>query len=182
MTSQARIDANRANAARSTGPKSEAGKARSKLNARRHGLDIPLSTLPELRARSAQIAEMFAGSLGEGRSAPAAAAAAAAAPLAPLAALAALAHLQVLRVEAQRREVLSQNVETILARLVALGGVEADVAELALALGLAQAAPGLLTLERHRRRALSRQRRGLQALLSTGAEDAGGAKGARRPV
>ncbi|MDO8297948.1 MAG: hypothetical protein Q7T19_16095 [Caulobacter sp.] len=72
-----------------------------------------------------------------------------------------------LRVEARRLEVLSQNVETILARLVALGGVEADVAELALALGLAQAAPELLALERHRRRALSRQRRALQALLST---------------
>lgn len=158
MTSQARIDANRANATRSTGPRSAAGKARSKLNARRHGLDTPLSTLPELLARLAQIAESF----GAGRSAPDAAGAAA---------LAALAHLQMLRVEAQRLEVLSQNVETILARLVALGVVEADVAELALALGLAQAAPELLTIERHRRRVLSRQRRALQALLSTDGSD-----------
>lgn len=167
MTSQARIDANRANAARSTGPRSAAGKARSKLNARRHGLDTPLSTLPELRARSAQIAESFSESFGEGRSAPAA-----------LASVAALAHLQVLRVEAQRREVLSQNVETILARLMALGGVEADVAELALGLALAQAAPELLALERHRRRALSRQRRALQALLSP--EAGGDSDGADR--
>lgn len=173
MTSQARIDANRANATRSTGPRSAAGKARSKLNARRHGLDTPLSALPELRARSAQIAESFGESFGEGRSALAAPAAAAAS-----ASVAALAHLQVLRVEAQRREVLSENVETILARLVALGGVEADVAELALALGLAQAASELLTLERHRRRALSRQRRALQDLLSADAD--AGAR--RRPV
>lgn len=102
MTSQARIDANLANAARSTGPRSAAGKARSKLNARRHGLDTPLSTLPELRARSAQITESFSESFGKGRLALVAAAAAAASAVALLAAV---THLQVLRVEAQRREV-----------------------------------------------------------------------------
>ena len=33
-----RLEANRANAKRSTGPKTEAGKSRSKLNALKHGL------------------------------------------------------------------------------------------------------------------------------------------------
>ena len=37
MSSQARIDANRRNAQRSTGPKTEAGKARAKLNALKDG-------------------------------------------------------------------------------------------------------------------------------------------------
>ena len=38
MTSQARLDANRRNALRSTGPRSAAGKARSAQNALKHGL------------------------------------------------------------------------------------------------------------------------------------------------
>ena len=42
MTSIARIAANRANARKSTGPKTAAGKARVSRNARRHGLSRPL--------------------------------------------------------------------------------------------------------------------------------------------
>jgi hypothetical protein len=38
MASQAQLDANRANAQHSTGPKTEEGKAKSAANARRHGL------------------------------------------------------------------------------------------------------------------------------------------------
>ena len=38
MTSQDRIEANRINAKRSTGPRTQSGKARSSLNARKHGL------------------------------------------------------------------------------------------------------------------------------------------------
>ena len=38
MTSDKQLHANRANATKSTGPRSQAGKARSRLNSRKHGL------------------------------------------------------------------------------------------------------------------------------------------------
>lgn len=42
MTSLAKIEANRKNALRSTGPRTSAGKARSRRNALRHGLAVPI--------------------------------------------------------------------------------------------------------------------------------------------
>jgi hypothetical protein len=42
MASEEQIAANRRNAAKSTGPRTEKGKARSRMNARRHGLAITL--------------------------------------------------------------------------------------------------------------------------------------------
>lgn len=50
MTSQRRIEANRRNAQRSTGPKTQDGKARSRLNAVKHGLSASLPALVETPA------------------------------------------------------------------------------------------------------------------------------------
>ena len=46
MSSQKQIEANRRNARKSTGPKSEKGKANSRMNALRHGLSAEQATLP----------------------------------------------------------------------------------------------------------------------------------------
>jgi hypothetical protein len=60
MTSERQINANRANARASTGPKSVRGRARSAGNARRHGLSLPIHSDPfwckEVEALAREIA------------------------------------------------------------------------------------------------------------------------------
>ncbi|MGF9759572.1 hypothetical protein AAII07_30695 [Microvirga sp. 0TCS3.31] len=55
------MPANRANAQRSTGPRSTAGKAQARLNAFKHGLAIPATALPELAYDITELAERMAG-------------------------------------------------------------------------------------------------------------------------
>jgi hypothetical protein len=50
MTRLRKLQANRANARASTGPRSAAGKLRSARNASRHGLSVPVWSDPELSA------------------------------------------------------------------------------------------------------------------------------------
>ena len=57
MTSPKRQAANRANAQRNTGPRTAAGKSRSRHNAFRHGLAVPTAALPELAATAAALAQ-----------------------------------------------------------------------------------------------------------------------------
>jgi hypothetical protein len=61
MPSQRKIDSNRVNAQRSTGPKSAEGKARSRGNAFKHGLAVPASSILELASDVAHLAQMLAG-------------------------------------------------------------------------------------------------------------------------
>ena len=61
MSPSRRGPANRANAQRSTGPRSATGKAQSRLNAFKHGLAIPAAALPELAHDITELAERMAG-------------------------------------------------------------------------------------------------------------------------
>jgi hypothetical protein len=64
MTSAAKINANRRNAQRSTGPRSAAGKARTRSNALRHGLSVRPSYDPAAAAQIEEFAiEFCAGSV-----------------------------------------------------------------------------------------------------------------------
>lgn len=61
MASPARVAANRANAGSSTGPRTASGKARSSLNALRHGLAVSVFADPELGAEVESLARRIAG-------------------------------------------------------------------------------------------------------------------------
>ena len=61
MKLTARVRANRANARRSTGPKTLAGKSAASRNALRHGLAIPVTVDPSLADKVARLARMIAG-------------------------------------------------------------------------------------------------------------------------
>ena|SRR5215470_18615779 len=61
MTSTRKINANRANAQASTGPRTRLGKVRAALNARRHGLSLSVTSDPVLAEQVEALARKFAG-------------------------------------------------------------------------------------------------------------------------
>ena len=61
MTSDCKIEANRANAQASTGPKTAHGRARSARNALRHGLSLPVYSDPILSEEMEALAREIAG-------------------------------------------------------------------------------------------------------------------------
>jgi hypothetical protein len=61
MTADRRARVNRLNAQKSTGPKSLEGKRRAAQNARRHGLSLPVTAIPELCEEINRVARIIAG-------------------------------------------------------------------------------------------------------------------------
>ena len=61
MVTTRQIAANRLNAQRSTGPSTAEGKSRARMNAVKHGLSTPSSSLPKFFDNVAQLADAIAG-------------------------------------------------------------------------------------------------------------------------
>ena len=139
MTSARKIQANQKNALRSTGPRSNAGKARSRRNALKHGLEVPIN-------RDDAFAEQIEALSTE---------------LTPLSAepdeivrLAAELQLEVARVQETRVNMINRKLRQ------QAGTVDQPVSEEArIASAVAAALPDLLSLDRYERRALSRLRK-----------------------
>jgi hypothetical protein len=60
MTSTRKLSSNRKNAQKSSGPKTDAGMHRAARNALKHGLAIPINTIPEFRKDIETLALMIA--------------------------------------------------------------------------------------------------------------------------
>jgi hypothetical protein len=69
VTSDRKIESNRKNAQKSTGPRSEAGQRRSRRNALRHGLSIAIGSDPsfgdDIKRLAGALAPGISGSIGE---------------------------------------------------------------------------------------------------------------------
>lgn len=161
MTNERRLRANRANARRSTGPTSAAGKARAAQNARRHGLSLDVLADPAL----GQDVEALAQRIAHEASRP---------DLIDLARRVAKAQIDVQRVRQFRHERMQEAV-------VGLddGQYSAPMRVLRadeLAVALAPLAKSLRAVDRYMRRALSRRKFAMRDFAAAQGQDAGGLK------
>lgn len=147
MTSQARIDANRRNALRSTGPRSDKGKARSRRNALKHGLSVAVSRDEAVAAELEAIAAVFAPLLDDSRE---------------IAQLAAELQLQMVRVQRRRAELIDRSIRQVKKLSDSLNPQTAEI------LGIAAALPGIAAFDRYEQRALSRLRKILKGKKRSG--------------
>lgn len=138
MMSRAKIEANRRNALRSTGPRTEEGKARSRRNALKHGLSVPVSRDQAVAADLATMAEVFAPLLNGSHE---------------IARLAAESQLQMMRVQRRRIESTTRSIE----RVKTLDNLLSE--QTAESWGTAAALPETAALDRYEQRALSRLRK-----------------------
>ncbi len=143
-TSDRKRSANSANAAHSTGPRTEAGKKRSSRNALRHGLNVPLP-LDEYGPELSALADRLQGGI------PAKAGAAR---------LAAIAQLHLERVRRMKTFILIGAAEARREEGSISPGGEGDEISLAVADQIAR----LLTLAGYERKALSSRKRAFRAL------------------
>lgn len=136
--SERRTTANRKNAAKSTGPRTTKGKARSAANATRHGLNTALALTPGYRATLDALAQQFESA---GHSPTAAKAAAE-------------ARLHLTRVQAVKRQLLEIAASKLNSDPEAVGDLAAHA--------LLSALPDLRRLEEYERKARSRLKRAIR--------------------
>jgi hypothetical protein len=136
MTSQRKTEANRRNALRSTGPRTDAGKARSRRNAFKHGLEVPLnrddSFTERIETLTTELTPLFANPHESVR-------------------LAAERQLEVTRVQETRVNIINGKLRQ---QARTADGAVSDEARVAPA--VAAALPDLVPLDRYERRASSR--------------------------
>ncbi|HEX3503516.1 MAG TPA: hypothetical protein VHU22_09005 [Xanthobacteraceae bacterium] len=143
MTSDAKIRANRRNALRSSGPRTAEGKARSRQNARKHGLSVPLGTDdPEVRELTEVYAQTELG--GSGRD---------------MIRSTAKAQCEVVRVQQTRVNIINRQIERMTD-----DGDQAITSGERIAKAIVAIVPDLEALGRYERRAQSRLRRKLPKL------------------
>jgi hypothetical protein len=132
MTSERKIAANRNNARKSTGPRTEAGRATSRQNARRHGLATGIGSDPAFRDDIEMLAALLSRASGREN-------------IGEFAREAAEAHLDLVRIRKIRAGVY--------ARMRFFGDASTE--------DLMEAAEQFERLERYERRAFSRRKRAM---------------------
>jgi hypothetical protein len=148
MTSKTQIEANRANARRSAGPRTAAGKARASRNALRHGLNTPIEAdHPQLA-----IIEAWALRFCDSQSTPTRHARAAAA----------IAQVELSRVRAAKATALRLAAEQVEAACADRSAPKATLTAQALIASL----PDLLKLDGYERKARSKRDKAFRALIT----------------
>jgi hypothetical protein len=135
MTSERKIAANRNNAKKSTGPRTEAGRAKSRQNARRHGLATGIGSDPALRDDIEILAKLLSRASGREN-------------IGEFAREAAEAHLDLLRIRKIRAG--------LYAKMRFFGGASTE--------DLMKAAEQFARLERYERRAFSRRKHAMRLI------------------
>lgn len=161
MTSETRRRANRANARRSTGPRSAAGKARAAQNARCHGLSLDILADPALGQEVEDLAQQIAREAGR-------------LDLIDLARRVAEAHVDVQRSLQFRHERLQEAVAA--PRCGQQSAPPRALPAHELAISLEPVASDLKRIDRYTRRALSRRKFAVRDFAAAQSRDAGGLK------
>jgi hypothetical protein len=143
MASDKKIAANRRNAQSSTGPRTANGKARSRSNARRHGLSIAIGATEEVRRLAAAL---VASAPPHARSAQ----------LSEAALVVAKAAFDLQRVNAAKRAVMATVERELESKKAVAGAAPSASADVVLARAYCRALPLLQRLDRYGRRAFSR--------------------------
>ena len=144
MTSESKLSANRQNAAKSTGPRTGAGKSQSSRNALRHGLATSLL----VDATFADLTEVLAGDIAGAISADS--------RIMREARLTAIAHLELVRIRKVRQLLLGR----LLTQEENDGGLQLNEP-----VDVSGTISELARTDRYERRALSRRKKLLRALL-----------------
>jgi hypothetical protein len=156
MTTTRQIEANRANAQRSTGPRTEQGKARASRNALRHGLSIPVLSDPGLSKQVEDLAHRIAKESSK-------------AGLLKPARLVAEAEVDLTRARHAKYEWLSRELDDPADGALASSEKKSGMESVALTNKVRQ----LVRFDRYERRALSRRKSATRAFDAARVEDVG---------